>query len=108
MPKRNNYEIAEILNGNAIADYPNHGIEIYANNLTKLGFQIIIKDEVKLDVKFLHMDAVIFYAKAIPWEISNFSVETHFEKLFKIKQEIDNKGFFQSTSGRFLLAAKKQ
>jgi SAM-dependent methyltransferase len=104
---RNFYELAEILNGKVVLDSPNHAVESYASTLTQLGFQIIMKDEVKLPTKFFDVGAVIFYAKACPWEIPNFSVETHFSKLCEIQKEIDKRGFFQVTGGRFLLASRK-
>ena len=104
---RNLYELAEILNGRVLLDNPNHEIEKYANTLTQIGFQVIIKDEVKLPTKFYDIGAIIFYAKAIPWEISDFAVETHYEKLLIIQNIIEENGFFQATSGRFLLAARK-
>ena len=104
---RNLYELAEILNGKVIQDYANHSIEKYAKTLTQLGFQIIMKDEVVLPTNFFDVGAVIFYAKAIPWEIQDFSVETHCEKLLTIHKIIEANKFFQATSGRFLLAARK-
>jgi hypothetical protein len=104
---RNFKELAIILNGKVVADYPNHSLEKYTNSLTRMGFQIIIKDEVDLPSRFTDVGAVIFYAKAIPWEIPDFSVETHSEKLILIHHMIENDGYFQATSGRFLLAARK-
>ena len=104
---RNFYELAEILNGKVILDNPNHAVDNYAHTLTQYGFQIIMKDEVKLPAKFFDVGAVIFYAKAIVWEIPDFSVDTHYSKLCKIQQEIEKSGFFQVTGGRFLLASRK-
>jgi SAM-dependent methyltransferase len=101
------HELAEVLNGRVVLDNPNHTLENYASKLKQLGFQIIIKDEVKLPAKFLDVGAVIFYAKACPWEIPDFSVETHFDKLCEIQQKIDKCGFFQVTGGRFMLASRK-
>ena len=104
---RNFHELVELLNGRVIGDYPGHSLENYANILSELGFEIIIKDEAKLPVKIYDIDAVIFYAKACVWEVPDFSVETHFERLLLIKQKIDNDGCFHTTGGRFLLAARK-
>ena len=104
---RNFYELAEILNGKEVSDNSNHAIEKYAETLIQMGFRVIMKDEVILPAKFLDVGAVIFYAKACPWEIPEFSVETHSENLFKIHNLIEKNGFFQVTGGRFLLAARK-
>ena len=104
---RNFHELASILNDGDVTDYPNHAIANYADTLTQLGFKVIIRDEVGLPNKFFDVGAVIFYAKAIAWEIYDFSVETHFDKLCKIQREIDKNGFFHVTGPRFLLAARK-
>ena len=72
-----------------------------------MGYKIIIRDEVALPTKFFDVNAVIFYAKAIPWEIFDFSVDSHLDKLFVIQDIIDKNGFFQATSGRFLLGMQK-
>lgn len=100
-------ELELILNDEGDTHGPNHTIENYAKTLTQYGFQIIIKDEAKFPVKFFDVEAVIFYSKACPWNIPNFSVETHFDKLYKIQREIDQNGFLQVTGHRFLLASRK-
>ena len=104
---KNHKELAEILNGFSPDDYPNHGLDFYANAFTKIGYKVIIRDEVILPTKFFDVSAVIFYAKAIPWEIFDFSVDTHLDKLFVIQDIIDKDGFFQATSGRFLFGVQK-
>jgi SAM-dependent methyltransferase len=104
---RNFSELAEVLNNKVVLDNPNHAVEVYANALDQLGFQVLMKDEVELPGRFYDVGAVIFYAKAVPWEIPDFSVETHTEKLLIIQDIIEKNGFFQATSGRFLLVARK-
>ena len=104
---RNFYELRAILNDDAPTEYPGHEIENYADVLRKLGFHIIMMDDVKLPVRIFNIGAVIFYAKACVWEVPKFSVDTHYDKLCQIQRKIDKNGFFQVTSGRFLLAARK-
>ena len=55
----------------------------------------------------LVIGAVIFYAKACEWEVPNFSVETHLNKLWEIQQEIEKRGYYQGTETRFILVARK-
>lgn len=100
-------ELEIILNEQGDTHGINHTIENYADALTQHGFQIIMKDDVEFPVRFFDVEAVIFYSKACPWNIPDFSVETHFDKLCKIQQEIDKYGFLQVTGHRFLLASRK-
>ena len=65
------------------------------------------KDEVKYPVRFYDVGAVIFVAKACVWNFPDFSVETHFDKLFKIQCDIEDSGYYRATGGRFLLASRK-
>ncbi|MCL2080640.1 MAG: class I SAM-dependent methyltransferase [Oscillospiraceae bacterium] len=104
---KNSYELRLALNDGVIMSGPDHELESYANRLARMGFQILIKDEAKYTVKFFDMGAVIFYAKACVWEIPDFSVETHFDRLCKLQNEIDKNGFVQVTGHRFILAARK-
>ena len=104
---RNFHELIAKLNDDIIPPNPNHEIEKYADTMKQLGFQIIMRDEAIFPVKFFDVGAVIFDAKACPWEFPDFSVEMHFEKLCEIQREIDEHGFFQVTGHRFLLAGRK-
>ena len=103
----NLFELRTTLNGEEPLQDFKHGVKSYADGLSQLGFQIIMENEIKLPSKFFDVGAVIFYAKACEWEVPNFSVETHLDKLWEIQQEINRKGYFQGTENRFLLVARK-
>ena len=100
-------ELRTILNGEEPLRDSKHGVKTYADALSQLGFQIIMENETKLSSKFYDVGAIIFYAKACEWEVPNFSVKTHLDKLWEIHQEIDKKGYFQGTETRFILVAQK-
>jgi len=104
----NFYELALALNGEPPSYHSFHKIEKYMDQLVRLGFQIIIKDEFKSMGKFFDIGAVIFYCKACAWNFPDFSVETHFDKLRKLHDEIEEKGFLQMSAHLFLLAARKK
>ena len=100
-------ELELILNKEGDTHSPDHTIENYADILMQSDFQIIIKDEIRFPARFFDIDAVIFYSKACPWNIPDFSVETHFDNLCKIQHGIDKYGFLQVTGHKFLLASRK-
>lgn len=104
---KNAYELMIELNDGVVNHSPNHSIEKYGETLSQLGFQIIVEDEIKYPVRFYDISAIIFYAKACVWEIPDFAIKTHFDKLCKYQNEIDKNGFVQVTGHRFLLAARK-
>jgi SAM-dependent methyltransferase len=105
---QNFYQLMALMNDNKEAEYYHrHEIENYIETMKQLGFQVIIKDEVTYPIYFYDISAVIFIAKACVWNFPDFSVDTHYDKLIKIKQEIISNGYYQTTGGRFLLAARK-
>jgi len=103
----NFYELMSLMNEKEAEYYDSHTIEKYAETLAQLGFQVIIKDEIKYPIEFFDVGAVIFIAKACVWNFPDFSVETHFDKLCEIQREIDKNGYYQVSGGRFLLASRK-
>lgn len=100
-------ELELILNDEGDTHSPDHTIDKYENALKQYGFKTLIRDESKTPAKFFDIGAVIFYSLACPWNIPDFSVKTHFDKLCKIQKEIDEKGCFQVTAHHFLLAERK-
>lgn len=59
--------------------------------------------------KFLGWDfaLIIFYLKAIPWQISDFSVSKYRDALLAVHEKIQAERFVEIESHRFLLIAEK-
>jgi len=105
---KNYHEFAERLNDNFVFENPAHTLATYSDTLRKLGFDIINSDDAKYTAKFFDVGALVFYAKTIVWEIPDFSVETHIDKLMKCQREVDEKGFLSGTEHRFYIVARKK
>lgn len=71
------------------------------------GFEIINQKEAFPSTKFYDVGAVVYYLKAVPWQISNFTVETYLEQLYQIHQHIQANGEFETQSHRFLIEVAK-
>lgn len=104
---QNSREFQLYLNGGRITQNPAHEIGQYSDALTRLGFQIIIRDEALYPVRFFDVGALVFYAKACLWEFPGFSVKTHCGKLREYQREVEENGFIEGTGHRFLLASRK-
>ena len=59
-------------------------------------------------VRFYDVGAVVYYLKAVPWQIPNFSIEQYFEKLVAVRELIQAKGHFDVHAHRFLIVAQKE
>jgi hypothetical protein len=56
-------------------------------------------------MRFYDIGAVVFYLKAIPWQIPSFTMEAYRDSLIELHQFIEKKGFLDVKQHRFLLAA---
>ncbi len=72
------------------------------------GFEPFFYAEAFSKSRFFDVGAVVYYAKALPWEFPNFSVENNFSQLAELQKELDLSGFIESDEHRFILAARNQ
>jgi len=49
---------------------------------------------------------LVFYLKAIPWQVPNFEVYKYRDELYSIHKLIEQQGYFEVTQHRFFLLAK--
>jgi hypothetical protein len=75
--------------------------------LHKSGFQILRAEKTTLPSVFKDIGAVVYYLKAIPWQVEGFSPTTHAAGLIKIHNLIESQGEFKATAHRFLIVAQK-
>ena len=105
---QSNRELMNRLNDNDDPYMPNHTLDNYVESLSSLGFQIIQTDETVYPTKIYDVGALVFYAKIIVWEFPGFSVKTHMEKLLDFQNDINKKGYIETTDHRFLIVARKR
>jgi len=72
------------------------------------GFDIIRQEEDIQFYRFYDVGAVIFYLKAVPWAIPDFSIEKYREKLWELHLTITENGFYDTQQHRFLVVARKE
>ena len=104
---KNTREYLRRLNDDFTFDLPLHTVKKYVEDLSGLGFQVLVKEEVEYPVKVYDVGALVYMAKIIVWEYPGFSVSTHLEKLLDCQREIEEKGFLAATGHRFLIVAQK-
>lgn len=67
----------------------------------------VIKSMEEYPVKrFFDIGALVYYLKAIPWQIPDFDTEKFMDKLYKVHQIIEQKGYFDVKQHRFIILAK--
>ncbi|ATF13811.1 SAM-dependent methyltransferase [Brevibacillus brevis X23] len=69
-------------------------------------FEVVKQSEQFLRQRFYDVGALIYYLKAIPWQIPDFEVDKYREELYSIHLHIEQQGYFEVTQHRFYLLAK--
>ncbi|MEH7460489.1 class I SAM-dependent methyltransferase [Bacillus sp. JJ1127] len=101
-------EINEHLSVPLNQEYADWTLETACNALQQNGFTILkSKEEFPLQ-RFYDIGALIYYLKAIPWQIPEFTTEKYYNKLYNIHQLILQKGYFDVKQHRFLIQARYQ
>jgi SAM-dependent methyltransferase len=78
-----------------------------ADAASSFGLDIIDLREESLPVLFFDVGAVVYFLRKVIWTVPDFTVEKYRERLFELHERIEEIGFFQSHSQRFLIEARK-
>lgn len=95
--------------GAPVNDEFSHWELVFAEKeLRENGFEIIeAKEEFPIQ-RFYDIGALLYYLKAIPWQVPDFKSENYIAQLYKIHEMIQLKGYFDVKQHRFILKAKKK
>jgi SAM-dependent methyltransferase len=75
--------------------------------LLENGFEVLeAKEEFPIQ-RFYDIGALLYYLKAIPWQVPDFKSENYIAQLHEIHEMIQLKGYFDVKQHRFILKAKK-
>ena len=87
--------------------YSNWSLRSAVNSLREVGLTIVeAKDDISR-TRFYDVGAIVYYLKAISWQIPDFSVEKYFDRLAALQDIINQQGYIDLTKHRFLIIAKK-
>lgn len=103
-----NLEINQVLEDIPSFPYLDWGL---ANALTKLyeaNFWVIEAEKAALKSTFTDIGAIFYYLKAISWQVPDFNLETHAQRLAQLHNIIERQGKFVTTAHRFLIIAQKK
>ncbi len=89
------------------SEYSYWNLEYALKECDEVGLSIQMAHEDKVYTSFQDVGAIIYYLKAIPWQIPDFSVENYKEQLQKAHDLISKKGPFKSICHRFIITAMK-
>ncbi|MES5866055.1 methyltransferase domain-containing protein [Bacillus cereus group sp. RP32] len=87
------------------SEFASWSLETACNELKENGFTILEEKEEFPFQRFYDIGAIVYYLKAIPWQIADFTVERYYEELYRIHEIMLQKGYFDVKQHRFIIKA---
>jgi hypothetical protein len=75
--------------------------------LAVAGSKVVEQREEFPATRFYDAGAIVFYLKAVPWQISDFTVEKYLDALLRVHERIQRDGFVDVRGHCFLILAEK-
>ncbi len=82
-------------------------LDYAVRELQDAGWQISEQEEEFYTTRYYDVGAIVYYLKAIPWEIPGFSVEKYFDKLLEIDQLVERDGYVDVLFHQFFMVTQK-
>ena len=76
--------------------------------LEAAGFSVTVRLEERPMARFLDVGAVVYYLRAIPWQVPEFSVERYRERLLRVHERIGAEGELAVPAHYFYVEATKK
>ncbi|MFB1099131.1 methyltransferase domain-containing protein [Terribacillus sp. JSM ZJ617] len=98
-------ELNQLLGAPLNPDFENWSLQTAVEELEDR-FTILESAEAFPSMRFYDIGAVIYYLKAIPWQVPEFTVDAYRDALFEMHLFIEKNGYMNVRQHRFLLAAR--
>ncbi|MFE0304413.1 methyltransferase domain-containing protein [Bacillus altitudinis] len=69
-------------------------------------FEVLKSAEEFPILRFYDIGALVYYLKAIPWQVPGFEISNFKDELYTIHKTIEQKGYFDAKQHRFMILAK--
>ncbi len=96
-----------VLMGAEKYQFANWTVDYAVQQLQDAGWRIVEQKEDYPIMRFFDVGAIVYYLKAIPWQIPDFSVEGYFDKLVEIHNHIEQHDYIDFHMDYFLIIAEK-
>ena len=103
----NDWDLVKLVLPDYEKAFPGHNLRVQAKLFTESGFTSLEQDETFKPIRFFDTSALVWFAKVIPWEFIDFSVERCFENLLEVEKQICEKEYVEGKVHRFYFVMKK-
>lgn len=105
---RDNLRLGELLQAPSASPVPGWGLAAACRQLKEAGLCVIERIEEFPETTIFDVGAVVYYLKAIPWQIPDFDVDEYRGRLRALHERIQEEGPLVLTSHRFFIEATKR
>ena len=91
----------------ASPQWPDATPELYVPLLEAAGMTIEALEEWEGRIRFTDVGAVVYYLKAVPWEVPGFSVKSHLDFLIALQQRLEAGEELSFHAAKYLIQATK-
>lgn len=103
---RTNWDLQAVFG--ATTPWPDAVPEYYVPRLQAAGLQMVRVEESAGQHGFTDVGAIVYYLKAIPWTVPNFSVDAHREALFNLQARVERGEPLAFEWRSYLIEARKE
>ncbi len=103
----NDRELVDLLLPGTPKPFPGWNLANQAAAFSEQGFDILRSEEAFRPIRFYDVGALVWFARILEWEFPGFSVENCFGQLLTAQKIMDEKGYVEGSTHRFLIVAQK-
>jgi SAM-dependent methyltransferase len=103
---QNDADLNELLGTPPAEDYSDWTLDHAMSELSDAGLLVVEGREDFPSTRFYDIGALIFYLKAVPWQIDDFSIEKHRAQLYDVHLMIEQQGWLEVGGHRFIVRAE--
>lgn len=104
---RDNLDLNEALGAPAESEYAHWTLDFEAEELQQAGLRVLGRREAYPRTVFHDIGAVVYYLRAIPWQIPGFSTDHYLDRLLALHKRIEVDGPLVTHSHRFFIECVK-
>ena len=104
---KNDRDLVKMVLPDAEEPFPHLNLAEQRAAFEAAGFLITEADEAFRPIRFYDIGALVWFARIIEWEFPGFSVSSCFNRLLELQSVIEEKGYIEGTTHRYLIVARK-
>lgn len=104
---QNDLELNRMLGAPDNDEFAHWDLDYAVQEVEDAGLPVIERQEAFPIARFFDIGAVVYYLKAVPWQIPDFTVERYRQTLLNMHHQMQDRGYIDIPIHRFLLIAVK-